>query len=139
MHPTTRPGFSLIDFLIVVTIIGILAAIAIPRFASSKEKTYLSAMKTDLRNLAAAQRAFFATKQQYANASASNVEGVAVQDRATGFVPSAGVTITATANAGTGWKATASHRNTPKKCYLFVGDQGPHGRATSTGEPRCDP
>jgi prepilin-type N-terminal cleavage/methylation domain-containing protein len=139
MHPTTRPGFALIEFLIVVAIIGILAAIAIPRFASSKEKTYLAAMKTDLRNLAGAQRAFLAARQQYANVSASNAGGAVVQDQATGFVPSAGVTIAATANGGTGWRATASHRGTPKKCFIFVGDQGPYGLATTAGEPRCDP
>ena len=59
-----RKGFTLIELLIVVVIIGILAAIAIPKFASTKEKAYLASMKSDLRNLATAQEAFAADNNQ---------------------------------------------------------------------------
>jgi len=49
-----RKGFTLIELLIVVVIIGILASIAIPKFANTKEKAYLTSMKSDLRNLVTA-------------------------------------------------------------------------------------
>ena len=53
-----RSGFTLIELLIVVVIIGILASVAIPKFANTKGKAYLAAMKSDLRNLATAQEAY---------------------------------------------------------------------------------
>jgi type IV pilus assembly protein PilA len=134
-----RKGFTLIELLIVVVIIGILAAIAIPKFASTKEKAYLASMKSDLRNLATTEEGYFADNQVYTDISASNLAGTATKDAATGFVPSAGVTITATATAGTGWKASTVHSATTKKCYIFLGVAGPNGVATVDGEPKCDP
>jgi type IV pilus assembly protein PilA len=60
-----RKGFTLIELLIVVVIIGILAAIAIPKFASTKEKAYLGTMKSDLRNLVTAEESYFYDNNTY--------------------------------------------------------------------------
>src|SRR5947207_3646600 len=65
-----RKGFTLIELLIVVVIIGILAAIAIPKFANTKEKAYLASMKSDLRNLVTAEEAYFADSIKYTTAKA---------------------------------------------------------------------
>ena len=65
MLRTARKGFTLIELLIVVVSIGILAAIAIPKFANTKEKAYIAAMKSDLRNLVTAESAFFADSVKY--------------------------------------------------------------------------
>jgi len=71
-----RKGFTLIELLIVVVIIGILAAIAIPKFASTKDKAYYTSMKSDLRNLVTAEEAFFADSTHYTTALASLKFGV---------------------------------------------------------------
>ena len=75
MRNTTRKGFTLIELLIVVVIIGILAAIAIPKFANTKEKAYLASMKSDLRNMATVEEGYFSDFQVYTNGTAKNQGG----------------------------------------------------------------
>ena len=60
-----RKGFTLIELLIVVVIIGILAAIAIPKFAATKDKAKLASVKTDVRNLMTAEEAYFSDYATY--------------------------------------------------------------------------
>src|SRR3569833_3912160 len=62
---SNRKGFTLIELLIVVAIIGILAAIAIPKFANTKSKAYKTAMISDLRNLVTAEEAYFSDSAAY--------------------------------------------------------------------------
>jgi prepilin-type N-terminal cleavage/methylation domain-containing protein len=65
MSALLRRGFTLIELLIVVVIIGVLAAIAIPRFADSKRKAQVAAMKTVLRRGMAEAEAYFADHGTY--------------------------------------------------------------------------
>ena len=132
-----RKGFTLIELLIVVVIIGILAAIAIPKFANTKEKAYLASMKSDLRNLVTAEEAYFSDYTTYSAGTASNLAGVGTElDPSTKFVPSAGVTVTVTTNAGIGYSATSGHSGTTKTCAIFLG-VAPVAPATIEGEPKC--
>jgi prepilin-type N-terminal cleavage/methylation domain-containing protein len=138
MRNTIRKGFTLIELLIVVVIIGILAAIAIPKFANTKEKAYLASMKSDLRNMVTAEEAYFADFQLYQSGTGSNIGGTGTPMTGTGFVPSAGVTVTAAATGGTGWSATSTHSGTTKTCSIFLGVAAV-GPATVEGEPKCTP
>lgn len=131
----TRKGFTLIELLIVVVIIGILAAIAIPKFANTKEKAYLASMKSDLRNMATTEESYFADNQVYIAGPASNT--TAGTTSLYGFVPSTGVTLTAAASGGTGWSATTSHSATTKTCAIFIGVAAV-APATVEGEPKCN-
>ncbi|HEX6941330.1 MAG TPA: prepilin-type N-terminal cleavage/methylation domain-containing protein [Gemmatimonadaceae bacterium] len=137
MRNTIRKGFTLIELLIVVVIIGILAAIAIPKFANTKEKAYLASMKADLRNMATVEEAYFSDFQLYTGGTGSNLAGVGTPLAPTNFVPSAGVTVTATASGGTGWSATAGHSGTTKTCAIFIGVSSV-APATVEGEPKCN-
>jgi type IV pilus assembly protein PilA len=134
---SNRKGFTLIELLIVVVIIGILAAIAIPKFASTKEKAYLASMKSDLRNGATSQEGYFADNTVYLSGVASNLAGVPTPLAPLGnYVPSSGVTVTFTATAGTGWSAVATHTATARTCTIFIGVAAV-APATVEGEPKC--
>ena len=133
-----RKGFTLIELLIVVVIIGILAAIAIPKFANTKEKAYLATMKSDLRNLATAQEGYFADAKSYFTGTAQNDGAGSTSSLGGGYVPSSGVTVTV-ATASGGWLATAGMASTvtTKSCYIFVGTNTANNAAKSDGEPAC--
>jgi type IV pilus assembly protein PilA len=60
-----KEGFTLIELMIVIAIIGILAAIAIPQFSAYRQRSYNSAAQADLRNAATAQEAYFVDEKSY--------------------------------------------------------------------------
>jgi type IV pilus assembly protein PilA len=64
-------GFTLVELLVVVIIIGILAAIAIPTFFNQRKKGVDASLKTDLQQVASAEETYFVDHQQYSSLGGS--------------------------------------------------------------------
>lgn len=120
-------GFTLIELLVVVVIIGILAAIAILKFQNTKGKAKVAALKTDLRNLSAAEEAYFFENAMYTS-SLTNLQ----------LNHSPGVSLTVVDATTSGWSASATHpASFPLTCALFNGNVTPLAPATVEGLIGC--
>jgi prepilin-type N-terminal cleavage/methylation domain-containing protein len=96
-------GFTLIELLVVVAIIGILAAIAIPQFAAYRSRGFDARAKSDLRNVATAEEAYFADNEIYKDCTSAGcnvLPGVSALSN--------GVTLQITATT-TGFTGTSAH------------------------------
>jgi type IV pilus assembly protein PilA len=65
-------GFSLIEILVVILIIGVLAAIALPAFLGQRSKGQDSSAKSAARNLVSAIESFYATNKTYVGAASDD-------------------------------------------------------------------
>ncbi len=119
-----RPGFTIIELLIVVVIIGILAAIAIPKFANTKEKAYVASMKADLRNLVGSEEGYLVDFQTYTS------------DLGTRYHESPGVSVTLQGVSASGWAATALHTGTTMTCAIFIRQRNAAGTSRPGGHAR---
>jgi prepilin-type N-terminal cleavage/methylation domain-containing protein len=99
---TNNKGFTLIELMIVIAIIGILAAIAIPNFIAYRNKAFCSAAETDASSVAAAIADYFSIPSHTAIATAdigytpSGTNSFTI----TSADPSVSITITVTDGSG---------------------------------------
>ncbi|HPF62455.1 MAG: prepilin-type N-terminal cleavage/methylation domain-containing protein [Gemmatimonadetes bacterium] len=107
-----RRGFTLIELLLVIVIIGILAAIAIPKFAATKDKAKLASVRSDLRNIMTAQEAYYIDWALYTGSLSSQT-----------FTPSSGnsLNMSGTTQSFTATVTNASITTNPKQCTVTVG------------------
>ena len=113
-------GFTLIELLVVIAIIGILAAIAIPQFAEYRARAFDSRARSDLRNVATAEEAYFVDNEVYkscANAGAceSNLPGLGQLSN--------GVALQMTATT-TGFTGTSLHSKGTSSTYNWNSSNG---------------
>jgi type IV pilus assembly protein PilA len=86
-------GFTLVELLIVVAIIAILAAIAIPQFSKYKKRAYVATMNADIKNAYTAGQAYLTDNPNGTVASTTEL-------LLGGYRPTAGVTVAGTTNMG---------------------------------------
>lgn len=114
MNMRSSSGFTLIELLIVVVVLGILATIAIPKFSSMREKSFIATVTSDLKNFASQQEIYLSRHFIYAGTVTAMAPDLNLSDN---------VTLTVNEATGTGWAATGTHvgLGSGQQCGLFYG------------------
>lgn len=111
-------GFTLLELLIAMAIMGILAATILPRYADYKKRAFDSRARTDLINIAMAQEAYFLDAERYLSCSGntcSNLPGV------TAISPGVNLSITASTLNFTG---NSTHSKGSGKIFRWDSNSG---------------
>ncbi len=107
-----RRGFSFVELLVVMVLLGALSSMAVPRFREYKERAFIAAMQSDLGNLKVAQESYWAEHQQYATDTAH------LEMRITNDIA---ISISSQDVIG-GYTAVATHSNVPgQQCLTAMG------------------
>lgn len=116
MSKLRRAGFTIIELLVVMVVIGLLAAIAAPKFTGTKQKGTRATGISDLRNLATAQESYFSDNGVYGAVTDTAALRFSLSKANTGLT----IALTGTPAGTTGWNASITIPGS-QKCGIFSG------------------
>lgn len=137
-----RKGFTIVELLATVAILGLLASMAILKSRQSRDKALRASMMVDLKTLVSAQEGFFSSNRDYAGGIAGReVAGTRGRGRAA-LAASNGNIIRVRYRGTNGWSATVTNRrmtSNPRTCGVFIGPlrYSPRAAVNREGVPAC--
>lgn len=106
-------GLTIFELLLVVVVLAIVMAFVMTSIGGAKEKTYVDAMKNDLRNLASSQEIYFSDQSVYASDPTTLSEQTFTAD----------VFVANSSGDTDSWQVLLGHKKTPETCLLAVGQE----------------
>ena len=125
-QPGDRHGFTIIEMLAVMVVIGILATLAFARLQYTKDKATVASLSSDLHGIAEEQEAYYFQNRSYSPTIDSLNPNL-----------SPGNVITILEGTSAGWSGQASNPKVAKQCWMVVGTAAAVGSAVPDGGISC--
>lgn len=123
-----RRGFTIIELLAVMILLGILAVLALAKYEKVRESGYLGTLKADLKNLSTHEEMYYQGVGVFTYSDDLDVLE---------FKKTPGVEISFGEADNAGWSARATHVASTWRCAIFVGGAEPLDPATNPGAIEC--
>lgn len=119
-------GFTIIEMLVVLVVLGVLATLGFARLQSSKDKATIASMNSDLRAVAEEQEAFYFDHRFYSPTADSLNPNYTI-----------GNLVTIHEATASGWSGSVSNPKVTRVCYVVVGNAAAVGSAVNDGVISC--